>query len=292
MSQGSVARMTRVALQNSLRRRPPEFSRTRSIICLAIILLISADCQHEPVPTVDTGKGAVAAGGQRAASSGGGSAFPASAFPKPNRPVAAIVSASWDNEDARDRVGEADTVMSLLGIGTGMSVADIGAGSGYYTVRLSPRVGASGSVYAEDIMPEYLKDLRARVEKGRATGLGNVNVVLGTADNPRLPAAAIDRALFVHMYHEIEQPYALLYNLHPALKPGALVGIVDVDRATSSHGTPPAQLKCEMTAAGYEQVRFHGLAVGYLAVYRPLRQSSPDDVRAAVARPQFRERRC
>ncbi len=191
--------------------------------------------------------------------------------------------------------------MSLLGIRPGMAVADIGAGSGYYTVRLSPRVGAGGRVFAEDIMPDYLDDLRKRIRRdsrnphGRgndSTSLSNIDVILGTPDDPRLPPASVDRALLVHMYHEIEQPYALMYNLYPALKPGATVGIVDIDKRTSAHGTPAGLLKCEMSAAGYRQVEFHGLAVGYLAVFAPVKRSAPDDVRSATGAPQFRERRC
>ncbi len=191
--------------------------------------------------------------------------------------------------------------MSLLGIVAGMGVADIGAGSGYYAVRLSRRVGLFGRVYAEDITPAYVSDLRKRIGRD-TTGAGNrgndtaaysnIEVILGTADDPRLPAASVDRALLVHMYHEITQPYALLYNLFPALKSGAKVGVVDVDKPTSSHGTPPGLLKCEMSAAGYRQVEFHALAVGYVAVFVPVRQSSPNEVRAAIAKPGFSQRRC
>jgi len=191
--------------------------------------------------------------------------------------------------------------MSLLGIVAGMSVADIGAGSGYYSVRLSARVGGAGRVYAEDIMPAYVSDLRKRIARDSisarkrgngGTTLSNVEIILGTPDNPHLPRASVDRALLVHMYHEITQPYALLYNLFPALKPGARVGVVDVDRPTSSHGTPPALLKCEMSAAGYDQVEFHTLGVGYLAVFAPVRQSSPGEVSAAISKPEFIQRRC
>jgi predicted methyltransferase len=266
--------------------------RLSHLACFVAVLATVA-CRRDPVPA--------AASVPRAAVELQSTPLPASAFPKPDRRVAAIVSASWDNEDARDRVGEADTVMSLLGIVPGMGVADIGAGTGYYTVRLSPRVGPAGRVYAEDIMPAYVRDLRKRIQtdslngRQRANGgttLSNIDVILGTADDPRLPVASVDRALLVHMYHEIEQPYALLYNLFPPLRPGARVGVVDSDRPTSSHGTPPGLLKCEMSAAGYRQIEFHPLAVGYLAVFEPVRQSSPDQVRAAIAKPGFSEGRC
>src|SRR5262249_16960244 len=140
----------------------------------------------------------------------------------------------------------------LLGIKSGMTIADIGAGSGYYVVRLSSIVGAGGRVIAEDIKPEYLRSLRKR---GRALGLQNVTIPPGEPPHPRLPADSADVAILVHMYHEIVQPYALLYNLVPALKPGARVGIVDAFAPTSEHGTPPSVLRCELAAVGRDQPR-------------------------------------
>src|SRR6516164_3402489 len=88
---------------------------------------------------------------------------PSSAFPTPSRPVAGIVTDIWRDEESRDRAGEAENVMNLLGVNSGFVVADIGAGSGYYTVRLARRVGPSGHVYAEDIVPDYLARLARRV---------------------------------------------------------------------------------------------------------------------------------
>jgi predicted methyltransferase len=209
---------------------------------------------------------------------------PASAFPKPSRPVADIVTDTWSSEDTRDRAGEADTVMKLLGVRAGMHVADVGAGSGYYTVRLSPRVGAEGRVIAQDIMPEYLEKLRERV---RAARLSNVAVALGEPHDPRLPAESADLVMLVHMYHEVEQPYAFLHNLRPALRPGGRVAVVDLDRATNRHGTPPALLRCEMEAAGYRQAAFHPLpeGSGYLAVFAaaPGPAPRPAEIRACAA---------
>jgi ubiquinone/menaquinone biosynthesis C-methylase UbiE len=147
---------------------------------------------------------------------------PAGAFPKPDRPVADIVSPTWHNEKERDDAGEPRQVVRLLGIKSGMTVADIGAGSGYYVVRLSPIVGPRGLIIAQDVVPEYLRGLRSRV---RDLGLQNVVISLGEPHDPRLPADSLDIAILVHMYHEIAQPYGLLYNLVPALKPGARVGL-------------------------------------------------------------------
>jgi SAM-dependent methyltransferase len=209
---------------------------------------------------------------------------PASAFPAAARPVAEIVTDTWSSEEARDRAGEADTVMRLLGVRPGMRVADVGAGSGYYTVRLSPRVGASGRVIAQDIVPAYLERLHERVRRAR---LENVTLALGEPHDPRLPPASADLVLLVHMYHEVGQPYAFLHNLRPALVPGGRVAVVDLDRPTQRRGTPPALLRCEMAAVGYEESAFHALPTGsgYLAVFtaRPGPAPRPAQVRACPA---------
>ena len=180
--------------------------------------------------------------------------------------MASITSDHWSNEDDRDEAGEARTVIRLLEIGEGERVADIGAGSGYYTVRLSPVVGPGGRVLATDVMPRYLEGLRDRVRK---EDLDNVVLGLGDPHDPRLPAGSVDVVLMVHMYHEIEQPYAFLYNLAPAVRSGGRVAVVDLDRETSRHGTPLALLRCEMEAVGYRRVAVHdlGKARGYLAVF-------------------------
>ncbi|HEX2201740.1 MAG TPA: methyltransferase domain-containing protein [Longimicrobium sp.] len=207
----------------------------------------------------------------------------ASLFPAPSRPVADIVTDTWSSEDTRDRAGEADTVMRLLEVRPGMRVADVGAGSGYYTVRVSPVVGPGGRVIAQDIVPRYLERLRGRV---RREGLANVTLALGEPHDPRLPRASADLVLLVHMYHEVEQPYAFLHNLRPALREGGRVAVVDLDRPTHRHGTPPALLRCEMEATGYRQSAFHDLGPesGYLAVFTPTGTAPrPADVRACPA---------
>ncbi len=198
----------------------------------------------------------------------GGSGTPAAAFPKPDRPVADIISPIWHDEKERDDAGEPRQLVRLLGIKSGMTVADIGAGSGYYVVRLSPVVGPRGRIMAEDVVPEYLQNLRNRV---RDRGLQNVVISRGEPHDPRLPVDSLDIAILVHMYHEIAQPYGLLYNLVPALKPGARVGIVDAYGPTSEHGTPPDLLRCELTAVGYRQISFDRLAGSdaYLAIFVP-----------------------
>jgi len=210
---------------------------------------------------------------------------PANRFPKPERPVADIVSPIWHDEKERDAAGEIQQVVELLGIRRGMTVADIGAGSGYYAVRLAAIVGADGRIYAEDIVPDYLSKLRKRV---RDLGLQNVIVARGEPHDPRLPARSLDVAILVHMYHEIAQPYALLYNLAPALKLDARIGIVDAIGPTAKHGTPPDLLRCELAAVGYREVGFHPLAGSnaYLEIAAPPpeeRRTRPEAIAACPA---------
>ncbi|WP_241488445.1 class I SAM-dependent methyltransferase [Sphingomonas sanguinis] len=188
-------------------------------------------------------------------------------FPAADRPVAHVVSARWSNEDERDRLREADQVMDRAEIRPGMTVADIGAGEGYYTVRLAQRVGKNGRVLAEDIVAAWRDQLAERVSRER---LDNVSVRLGLPADPKLPPSSFDRVLMVHMYHEIAQPYEFLWRLFPALKPDGLVVVVDANRRTRAHGTPPALLKCEFAAVGFTQVSFQNMpsAGGYLATFR------------------------
>lgn len=218
--------------------------------CLAIALALPAIAAAEPVAPL-------AAPGE-----------PASAFAAPSRPVAEIVSPVWASERSRDAIDEAGQLAGRLGVRPGMTVADIGAGGGYHTVRFSRLVGPQGRVLAQDVTPGYLADLARRVERER---LANVTLALGEPHDPRLPPGSTDVALLVHMYHEIAQPFAFLYNLAPALKPGARVGIVDLDRPTWQHGTPRDLLRCEMEVVGYRQVAFAPLTgdLGYLAIFEP-----------------------
>jgi predicted methyltransferase len=187
-------------------------------------------------------------------------------FPEADRPVAEIVSSRWSDEESRDRLREADEVMNRAGIKPGMTVADIGAGEGYYTIRLSARVGKDGRVLAQDIVPAVRNALAERVNRER---LDNVSVKLGEPGDPMLPPNSFDRVFMVHMYHEIGQPYEFLWHLHPALKPGGQVIIVDANRPTDAHGTPPALLRCEFEAIGYRQVRIEPMpqAGGYFAAF-------------------------
>ena len=262
----------RLRVSPAATQRPTTTPAPRTMRILIPLLLALGACNTERAPAPRDTIAPLAPAGA-----------PASAFPAPSRPVAGVVTDTWSDEDTRDRAGEADTVMALLRVRPGMQVADVGAGSGYYTVRLARRVGAEGRVVAQDIMPEYLRRLRDRV---RREGLTNVTVALGEPHDPRLPAASADLVMLVHMYHEVEQPYAFLHNLRRAVKPGGSVAVVDLDRATNRHGTPTALLRCEFQAAGYRQTAMHTLpdGSGYLAVFTPAGAAPvPGSIRACPA---------
>lgn len=193
------------------------------------------------------------------------------AFPKAGRSVAPVVGDSYSTEDARDRTGEAEEVMRLAEVAPGMSVADVGAGEGYYTVRLSPLVGPRGRVLAEDIMPEARDRLAQRVQR---ENLSNVAVRLGQPANPLLPERSFDRIFLVHMYHEVSQPYEFLWHLRDGLKEDGLIIVVDADRPVKRHGMKPDQLICEFAALGLSPVRISRLS-GSDAYFVAFKRSGP-----------------
>ncbi|WP_344708168.1 class I SAM-dependent methyltransferase [Sphingomonas humi] len=188
-------------------------------------------------------------------------------FPPAGRDVAPIVSDAFSTEDVRDRVGEFEAVVAAAEVKPGMSVADIGAGEGYYTVRLSPLVGIRGRVLAQDIVPEVRDRLAERVQREK---LDNVAVRLGEPSDPSLPPSSLDRIFLVHMYHEVTDPYAFLWHLIGGLRQGGEVVVVDADRPVKRHGIPPARLKCELAALGLSLQRFERLPGGdsYFAAFR------------------------
>ena len=203
-------------------------------------------------------------------------------FPQAHRDVAPTVSDTFSTEDARDRLGEAEQVMELAGVKPGMSVADVGAGEGYYTVRLARVVGPKGRVLAEDIVPEIRDQLSERVQRER---LDNVAVKLGTSENPMLPAASFDRLFLVHMYHEVQSPYAFLWHLREGVKPNGLVVVVESNRSVRQHGMPPKMLKCELAALGMQPVKAAMLTSkeDYLMAFRlsgP--RPAPDKIKACA----------
>ncbi len=148
--------------------------------------------------------------------------------------------------DERLQIGR---VMDILGISPGKNVADIGAGSGWFTVRAARRVGDSGKVYAVDINPEAIRYIEDRVQKEQ---LHDVITIQGREDNPLLPASQIDAVLLLKTYHEVAKPVALLQNLRAALRPGAKVGIIDRNGNGENHGVQRSVVIKEAAEAGYE----------------------------------------
>jgi ubiquinone/menaquinone biosynthesis C-methylase UbiE len=200
-------------------------------------------------------------------------------FPRAYRPVSELGKTSVSTEQARDDRNEANTVMDLATISAGMTVADIGAGEGYYTVRLAERVGPDGRVLAQDIDQDALRRLGSRVEDDR---LDNVSIKLGDGDNPRLPENSFDRIFMVHMYHEVTEPYAFLWRLRPALRDGGQVIVVDVDRPADQHGLRPQLLFCEFQALGFDLVEFvrRPELAGYYAQFEAVGpRPEPDDIK-------------
>lgn len=136
-------------------------------------------------------------------------------------------------EPGRERKLQPKRVMDLLRIRAGSRVADVGAGSGWFTVRLARRVGPGGVVYAVEINEDYIRHLRRRAKKEK---LANIRTVLGKADDPVLPPGGVDAFLLVKTYHEIEKPVEWLRNARKAMAPGALLGIIDRNGIGTDHG--------------------------------------------------------
>lgn len=200
-------------------------------------------------------------------------------FPQPDRPVSSLGSNQFSTETQRDNRGEAESVMDLAGIEPGMTVADIGAGEGYYTVRLAERVGKGGRVLAQDIDDAALGRLGTRIERER---FDNVSIKLGAPDDPRLPEESFDRIFLVHMYHEVQEPYAFLWRMWPALREDGQIVVVDVNRPTDQHGIDPLLLSCEFRSAGFELVAFKDkpeLAGYYAQFKRAANRPAPEEIK-------------
>ena len=143
------------------------------------------------------------------------------------REIAGIMSfqnAAWLEREEREREERGELLMHEMALRPGMTVADIGAGSGYYTRRMARQVGSSGAVYAVDVQPEMLQMLAQLAKK---EGLSNIRPVLGTAHDVKLPAGSLDLAIMVDVYHELEFPFELIQTLVAALKPGGRLVFVE-----------------------------------------------------------------
>jgi ubiquinone/menaquinone biosynthesis C-methylase UbiE len=159
----------------------------------------------------------------------------------------------------RDERLQINRVMDILGIKAGKNVADIGAGSGWFTVRAAKRVGESGTVYAVDINPEAVTYIDGRAQKEK---IGNVKTILSPADDPKLPANAVDCVLMLKTYHEIAKPVTLLENLRAALRPGAKVGVIDRNGNGEDHGVAREIVIREAKQAGYRLVDTYDFVKG------------------------------
>jgi SAM-dependent methyltransferase len=151
----------------------------------------------------------------------------------------------------RDKKLQIDRVMDILGIVKGKNVADIGAGSGWFTVRAARRVGPTGAVLAEDINPLAIEYIGKRISK---ENLSNVRTVLGTPDDPGLPSGSVNAVLMLKVYHEIAHPVPTMKILQRALRPGAKVGIIDRNGNGADHGVNESIVAKEMGEAGYKLV--------------------------------------
>ena len=176
-------------------------------------------------------------------------------------PVMGPGGAGWLEREDRDREQRPDEVIRAMGLRDGHVVADLGAGSGYFTRRMAQAVAPSGRVYAVDVQPEMIALLKSNLEKA---GIENVVPVLSTADDPKLPTAALDWILLVDVYHELQQPKAVLARMREALKPDGRIALVEyrLEGLTAlhireEHRMSPKQVLAEWEPAGFRLVKRH-----------------------------------
>ena len=169
----------------------------------------------------------------------------------------------------RERNLQPDRVMDILGIKAGSHVADVGAGSGWLTVRAARRVGEGGLVYAVEINADYVKYIEERAAREK---LSNVRTVLGTEDDPRLPDASADAVILLKTYHELSQPIRLLRHVRRAMRAGGRLGIIDRGGKGDDHGLDADSVVREAVRAGFELVEQHDFVkpdgMDYFLVFR------------------------
>lgn len=178
-------------------------------------------------------------------------------------------SLSVFEDPKREEKLQVNRVMDILGVGEGASVADIGAGSGWFTVRAARRVGNGGLVYAVEINSDYLKHIE---ERAKRENLGNIRTILGKEDNPLLPEKTVDAVLLLKTYHEVAQPIRLLKRTREAMRPGALLGIIDRNSKADDHGIDREVVIKEAGRAGFVLVNEYDFVkpddVDYFLVFR------------------------
>lgn len=187
----------------------------------------------------------------------GVTAFAQATHPVSGRRIANVMGhegAAWLERPEREQEEAPGKAIAALNIRPGQVIADIGAGSGYYTMRLADAVGARGRVYATDIQPEMLALIKKKIDAGSP---GNVELILGTETDTRLPAAAIDMALMVDVYHELGQPQTFLRSLKGALRPGGRLVLIEFRKEDASvpiraeHKMSIREVRMELEAEGF-----------------------------------------
>jgi SAM-dependent methyltransferase len=169
-------------------------------------------------------------------------------------PVMGVGGADWLDRGERESEENPDGALDAIGFKPGMVVADIGAGTGYMTLKMAKRVGPSGKVYAEDVQPEMLRRLRANAE---AAKLANIQTVLGGEADPKLPPGALDLILLVDVYHELSQPQRMLRKMRESLKPDGRLVLLEYRKEDPSipirpeHKMSVQEVKLEVEAEGF-----------------------------------------
>jgi ubiquinone/menaquinone biosynthesis C-methylase UbiE len=164
------------------------------------------------------------------------------------------LGADWLDRSERVQEEEPDVALDAIKLVVGSTVADVGAGSGYMTIKMAKRVSATGKVYANDIQPQMLSMLRQRLDREK---IPNVELVLGSLDDPRLPANTIDLILMVDVYHEFSEPQKMLRRMHESLKPGGRLVLLEYRKEDPSipirpdHKMSVAEAKMEVEAEGF-----------------------------------------
>jgi ubiquinone/menaquinone biosynthesis C-methylase UbiE len=185
----------------------------------------------------------------------------AGVHPISGRRFAAVMDASgasWLDRSERDAEEAPDNALDAIGVKKGSTVADIGAGSGYMTVKLARRVGPNGLVYANDIQPAMLQILDQRLKSAK---LLNVTPLLGTVDDPKLPPAALDLAIMVDVYHELARPQDMLRHIQEALKPAGRLVLLEYRKEDPSipirpeHKMSVGEARVELEAEGFTLTR-------------------------------------
>lgn len=170
-------------------------------------------------------------------------------------PVMGAAGAGWLDRSEREREEQPDKALDLMGIRPGMVVGDVGAGTGYMTLRIAKRVGPSGKVYANDIQPEMLDKLN---ENARRIDLENIETVLGSEADPKLPANKLDLVLMVDVYHELSRPQEMLQSIRRSLKPDGRLVLVEYKKEDPAipirpdHKMNLSDIKTEVEAEGYK----------------------------------------